>query len=373
MTHSNPTRVSAELFDGQSLLAQPVCLELDGEAARVVGAEAPAAFALSSLRVSPRVFNAQRFVALPNGWELVCAEQPALARLPQASSSEGPVAWLEQRISVAVFAVLATIAGVVAFYFVGLPRLADAVATRIPPERERTFGEGTLRTFDTNLTRPTSLDTETLRQVRAGFDDLREQLTPASSARLEVRDSPGIGPNAFALPGGVIIITDQLILTCSVDESIAILAHELGHVRYRHALRHLIQESGVAALGTLVGADASSASLSASMLPIVIAQAQYSQGFEAEADAAGFAMLRRAGWSPALFASCLGKIAARGKLGDPGIASYASSHPPEADRIARAEAAARGFVPSRPPKRPADRVEAEPENASAPVPTTDHE
>jgi Zn-dependent protease with chaperone function len=130
---------------------------------------------------------------------------------------------------------------------------------------------------------------------------------------------------------------------------VAILAHELGHVRHRHALRHLLQEFGVSAFGMAVSGDASSLSLSASTLPILLAQAQYSQGFEEEADAAGFALAREAGFSPALFASCLEKIGAKAGLGDLGVLSYASSHPPDAERIARARRAAAGFVPKAPP------------------------
>ncbi len=61
---------------------------------------------------------------------------------------------------------------------------------------------------------------------------------------VEFRASPIIGANAFALPGGIVIVTDQLMqLAEHDDEILAVLAHEIGHVKHRHVLRGLPQDS----------------------------------------------------------------------------------------------------------------------------------
>jgi len=256
------------------------------------------------------------------------------------------VAWLERRVGVAVAAVLATMAGVALFYFYGLPRLADAIAARISPERERILGERTLEIFDRrDHSALTDLDDETVGRVRAGFQALARGLPSGVRARLEFRDAPGIGPNAFALPGGVIVVTDQLVERCTVDEATVVLAHELGHVKHRHPLKLVVQQFGLGALGGFFAGDSASVPLSMSTLPIMLAHAQYSQAFELEADAEGFALAKRAGYSPELFASCLLKLEQEGAEPGARVWSYISSHPPDAERIARAHRAAEGFVP----------------------------
>ena len=330
------------LFDGRSPLGQAARLELEGGVARLVVGDGVWQVPFAELRVSPRVFATPRFVTLPNGAELVCPDQAALDTLPGASRSEGPVAWLEQRLSVAVAAVLITMAGLAGFYFYGLPRVAAAVAERISPERERALGERTLAAFDDHLMSKTGLDQPTLDDVRRGFALLTHDLPPQKIPRLEFRDAPNVGPNAFALPGEIIVITDQLVERCTTDEAVVILGHELGHVTHRHALKHMLQEVGIVAVAGAVTGDASSISLSATTLPPIVANAQYSQAFESEADAEAYALARKAGYSPELFASCLQKLS-KGHAPQGGILDYVSTHPPDAERLARAHAAALEF------------------------------
>jgi Zn-dependent protease with chaperone function len=351
MSQPSPLTASGTLFDGRSPLGQAARLELDGGVARLVSGDGAWELPFNELRISPRVFSTPRFVTLPNGGKLVCPDQPALDALPGASRSEGPVAWLEQRLGVAVAAVLLTLSSVAAFYFFGLPRVASAVADRISPERERAFGERTLAALDDQLMSHTELDPATVAEVRRGFAALTRDLPPARVPRLEFRHAPSIGPNAFALPGEIIVVTDQLPIRCTPEEAVVVLGHELGHVTHRHALKHLLQEIGIVTVASAVTSDASSISLSANTLPAIVLNAQYSQAFEREADEAGFALSRKAGYSPELFASCLQSLSAehdpRGRM-----AGYVSTHPPDAERIARAHAAARQFERERPRAAP---------------------
>jgi Zn-dependent protease with chaperone function len=348
MNDTSPAAVSGNVFDGTSPAARAARLELAATSARLVAGDFAEDFPLAALSVSPRVFSAPRFVNFPNGFQLVCPDDRALERLPSASETERPVVWLEQRVGVAVVAVLATFAGLAFFYVFGLPRLADAVARRISPEHERAFGQQTLELLDRTIS-PTDLDEPTLEQVRRGFAALVTGMLPGRAPQLEFRDAPGIGPNAFALPGAIVVVTDQLVTTCTPDETVAILGHELGHVRHRHALRHLVQELGISAVASVLSGDASTLSLSVSGLPLILARARYSQAFEVEADSEGFALSRRAGYSPELFASCLRRIAKKHEGEGAGLPSYVSSHPPDAERIARAHAAAVGFEGHPPP------------------------
>ncbi len=344
MTNAMTTRLEGQLFDGVSLTPRFARLTLADATALLELETSAEEFPLASVRVSPRVFDAPRFVTLPNGWELTCAEQPGLERLTPHSASEGPVAWLERRVGVAVAAVLATLGGVALAYFFGLPRLAEAVAARVPAATERTLGEKTLSAFNQGDGAATELDDETVEAVRLGFDALKRGAPSDLYTRLEFRDAPSIGPNAFALPGGIVVITDQLVETCTVDEAVVVLAHEIGHVEHRHALKHVVEELGVGSLGALFGADTSTLSFSLSSLPLVLANAHYSQSFESDADAEGFRLASKAGYSPELFATCLQKLAKKAERADDPVLGYVASHPPDAERIARAHRAAEAFT-----------------------------
>ncbi len=68
------------------------------------------------------------------------------------------------------------------------------------------------------------------------------------------------------------------------NELISIIAHEIGHVVHRHALRIMIQNStGKPLLATISGDIFSKSALSAN-LPNFLIQMKYSRAFEIEAD-----------------------------------------------------------------------------------------
>ena len=66
-----------------------------------------------------------------------------------------------------------------------------------------------------------------------------------------------IGPNAFALPGGTMVMTDQLVELVDHDDAVltGVLAHELGHLQARHGMRMLVQATAIGAVSSLVFGD----------------------------------------------------------------------------------------------------------------------
>lgn len=105
--------------------------------------------------------------------------------------------------------------------------------------------------------------------------------------------------NAFALPGGYIVINSGLILKAdSADEMLGVVAHEISHVTQQHSVRNIMGTAGIyltvnAALGDMTGLLA----LLVDAAPFLINQS-YSRGFESEADAEGLALLHRAAINP---------------------------------------------------------------------------
>ena len=341
MSISGSTKLPAKFYDGIKPIPVAATLMLSGPMAHVVGYTVARQYAVDRLRVSPRVSRSDRFVTLPDGAQLQCADSALLDRLPQEGTAEGLVAWLEQRWWVALTCLTVMISGILSGYFIGLPIAAEKISARVPLEYERGIGEKALAWLDEKqIFQPSGLDPEVRQTVERDFTQLHRGLPFNAYYRLEFRRSPAIGPNAFALPGGVIVITDEMILlTESSDEVQAVLAHEIGHVELRHALRSVLQNSAVAALTAALANDASSLSLAVSSLPAILAQTKYSRQFESDADDYAFRLLKQHDLSPVLFASVMERLSEKTHGKEQGW-SFVSTHPVTSERIARARQAA---------------------------------
>ena len=333
--------LKTRLYDGHKAIPDTATLILSGPMANVVSYSIAKQFPASQLLVSPRIGQADRFVSLPDGTQLQCADHALLDRLPQQGKTEGLVAWLEQRWWVALACLVITVSGLLGAYFIGLPMAAEHISTRIPMEYERAIGEQSLAWIDARkIFAPSKLDPDTQRLIEEGFAKLHRDLPLAAHYRLEFRHSPAIGPNAFAFPGGIIVITDEMVQkAASPGEALAVLAHEIGHVERHHAMRHILQDSAVATLAATLTSDASSLSLAVSGLPVMIAQTKYSREFESEADEFAFRLLKQHDISPELFASLMERLSEEHGA-DESMWSFISSHPITAKRIARAREAA---------------------------------
>jgi Zn-dependent protease with chaperone function len=126
-------------------------------------------------------------------------------------------------------------------------------------------------------------------------------------------------------------MTDELVaLAQNDDEIIAVLAHEIGHVRGRHALRMILQSAGVAAITLAVFGDVSSTSALAAALPAVLLNAKHSREFEHEADGFAKSWLREHGIPERRFDDLLCRLEKQSPAGTE--VRYLSSHPPTEER-----------------------------------------
>lgn len=323
-------RATLEFVNGEVTLAH------DGELLHYVATD---------LLASPRVGRADRFIALPDGGQFQCRDLPVLDALPQHSRAEGAVAWLEQRVGVALASVVMILVLLTGGYRYGLPAAAKQVAAEIPLETEQVLGEQSLVWLDdSDWFQPSGLDPATQDRLRREFAELSVDLPYAQHFRLEFRASEYIGANAFALPGGTIVITDNMVgLAESDEEVLAVLAHEIGHVELRHVMRHVLQDSAVAVAAATITGDAATLSAAVAGLPAMLAQAEYSRDFETEADDFAFALLRTHAISPEAFATVMERLDA-GCGPEPGVLDFLSTHPVTRERVERARAAAQGMA-----------------------------
>lgn len=332
--------VQGRHYDGRQPLAQPATLHFSGPETALSGDDWSRSYRTATLRVSPRTGHADRFIALPDGGQFQCPDHVFLDGLPQDSRGEGLVAWLEARTAVALAGIALIAVTLTAGYRYGLPWAATSVAERIPVETERQLGIDALAWLDNSGWLAAShIDTDRQTLIHDDFAALVRDLPSASGLRLEFRDSQYIGANAFAFPGGIIVVTDDMVNAARTgDELSAVLAHEVGHVERRHALRGLLQDSAVAIAASAVTADAASLSAAVAGLPAALARTRYSREFETEADDFAFGLLRQHGRSPQAFADIMERLAGGDEDDD---LAFLSTHPITAERVRRAREAAR--------------------------------
>ncbi len=152
--------------------------------------------------------------------------------------------------------------------------------------------------------------------------------------------------NAFALPGGRILILDGILQASeSADEIAGILAHEMGHVAHRDGTRSMIEGGGVSfVLGTVLGDFAGATALLYASKALV--NASFSREVEAAADAYAISTLRVLGRSPVPLGTLLTRLTVAA-LGDKSQPSLLDSHPATPARLAAMQAS--GIVTTGPP------------------------
>jgi Zn-dependent protease with chaperone function len=226
----------------------------------------------------------------------------------------------------------------VAAYRWGLPYLARSVADRIPDAMVKQMDRYWLDNLDDGALRASLLDGARRHAIERRVTDL---ILPPGAVRpqLVFRSSDRLGPNAFALPGGSVVILDGLVeLADDDDEIVAVLAHEIGHVSRRHTLRQVLQASLV---GLMVAWYLGDSSGLLAVAPSVLLQTRYSRDLERSADGFAIDVMRLNHIPPSRLADMLSKLQARQMQDAADIVrrpdsmlDYLSSHPASEERIA---------------------------------------
>jgi Zn-dependent protease with chaperone function len=328
----------AEYFDGITSAARAVEVSLEAGEARVDGGDVALRFPRDALVVHPRLGSLPVRIGLPDGGLLVTQAAGAWESLgaPRAATLAHR---LESNLRFVALGFVALIAFGVFAYMVGIPRLAEIGAHRMPRAMEKQIAVEAMAVLDRHVFKPSGLEAPRREAIQQAFDSLASG--SASKPRLEFRGGGAFGANAFALPGGVVILTDELVELFKDDDPIAaVLAHELGHHEHRHGMRHLLQDSISALLAAAVLGDASGVGGLVATLPTTLLHTSYSRAFEREADGYAYALLRGSGRAPRLLGEALRALTEAHKGADVDL-GYLSTHPPTEERIAAAEAASR--------------------------------
>lgn len=336
----------ARFFDGLSSRPQEVMLSFGERSLVIMGFDgvAVAHWPLATLKAASEAGDhALQLVPDLGSDERLVIEDPEMIQAIEAVCPALRKRPADRRgISRALFWGVGALGAVVLLVFVVIPGLAGQLAVLIPPERERQLGDAVAGQIRELL----SLGSEEVAFCQApeglaALDAMATRLVAASpelptGIRVSVIDH-GL-TNAFAAPGGRIVIFRGLIEDAETPEEVAgVLAHEIGHVIHRDPTVTVLRTAGTAGiLGLMVGDVFGAAVVVAGSEALL--NASYQRDLEARADQVAIDILAKAGLPATPLGDFFRRLAERHGA-DHGALGYLASHPALGSR---AEAATAG-------------------------------
>jgi Zn-dependent protease with chaperone function len=211
--------------------------------------------------------------------------------------------------------------------YVGLPLAARPIARAIPVAWEEQLGDNMAGSMVANKTRCAGPD-----GARA-LDELKDRLLVANhiSRRFTLHVVQDKTVNAYALPGGHIVLLSGLLADARTPDEVAgVLAHEMGHVIERHSSEQMVRSAGLGVLLTWLTGDPSGLVASVGGM---LATLSYSRDAESEADARAVDLLEGAGMSTEGLSSFFLRLAEHYGADDL-VPNLLSTHPRPGDRAA---------------------------------------
>ncbi|HEY8427755.1 MAG TPA: M48 family metallopeptidase [Sandaracinaceae bacterium] len=240
--------------------------------------------------------------------------------------------------------VVAALVGAIA----SVPRMLAGSIDGLPVGVDRQLGDAAMAQVE--LAGPSVEDPV----VRGFVEEIVARLEPHAAVegfdfRVRVVESEQV--NAFALPGGQIVMFTGLLRRAESAEQVAgVLAHEMAHVTLRHGLRNVAHQAGLVLAVQLLLGDASGWMELAAETAVLAQSNRYSREQESAADAEGVRMLVAAGLDPEGLAGFFRLLEDEPGGGPSGALSWLSTHPAHEERRAHVREVARSLP--RPAPRP---------------------
>jgi predicted Zn-dependent protease len=339
--------LEVDYFDGRNSRPQPALLQIAEQTVQIIhrpDGVLIASIALKDVQWPERTRHGARAAQLPDGTSLHSRDAAAWDAWVAAHVQSDSLVVRAQQSWHGVLAAVALLVLVVASaYQWGLPWAARGATSLVPPTIDETLGRNALAQIDGEWMKPSKLPQETQARIRERFAKAVQQTygNAAPAYRLEFRQST-IGPNAFALPGGTMVMTDELVKLVNDDEVVlGVMGHELGHVTQRHGVRQLVQATALQTVLSVAFGDYGSLITTA---PLVLGTMGYSREHEREADAESIRFMRAAGISPLVMVKFFEAVRTEQKTKTtktPLGISIISSHPADEERIRVFQDAAR--------------------------------
>jgi len=240
---------------------------------------------------------------------------------------------LARLIALAGAASLAVIAGLILW---GIPALTELVTPLIPTSWEIALGDSVAQQLAPDDQRCND------KRLQASVDGILARLAaarPDSPYRFHITIVDGPVFNAFAAPGGQIVIFRAMLQAMETPEELAgVLAHEMQHIERRHAMKALVRDLSIAAIVGAVFGDITGIGALAVTAGRTLTTLHYSRDTESDADREGLALLQAARIDPMGMVRFFETL--QQQEGGADLPAYLSTHPNTAQRLAEMKALA---------------------------------
>jgi Zn-dependent protease with chaperone function len=222
-------------------------------------------------------------------------------------------------------AILATVLGL----WFGSDLLVELAVSRIPVEWEQKLGESAYRDFLSHQ--------ETMKEGLAvtALGEMTKRLTdqiPDNPYKFDVTVVKSDVVNAFALPGGYVVVFTGLMKKAESGEEVAgVLSHELNHVLQRHGLERIVKSLGLLTVAAIVVGNQQGLLGMMKQLGVELLTLKFSREQETEADLTGLQLLQRAKIDPSGMITFFERLSEK----DQGRMEWLSTHPMSTARADR--------------------------------------
>jgi predicted Zn-dependent protease len=221
--------------------------------------------------------------------------------------------------------ILATVLGL----WFGADLLVKIAVSRIPVEWEQKLGESAYRDFLTH--QEVMKDGPAVTALGEMTQRLTEQI-PNNPYKFEVTVVKSDVVNAFALPGGYVVVFTGLMKKAESGEEVAgVLSHELNHVLQRHGLERIVKNLGLLTVVAIVLGDQQGLVGIMKQLGVELLTLKFGRAQETEADLTGLQLLQRAKIDPSGMIRFFERLSEK----DEGRMEWLSTHPMSTARADR--------------------------------------
>lgn len=261
--------------------------------------------ALDNVSLSTQIPGVPVQATLPSGERFVPHSPDFI--WPISAHRQG-MAKFERHYGMILSALLLTPLLVYVLLFKVTPMAAVLIVDYVPDSIVETMGEQSMYVVEENFLSPSALPPQTQQEIHAIWEDALVKVALSQKQyQLGIYASEHFGANAFALPHGQVVITDDLIsaLKDNPDAIRAVLLHEIGHVEGKHSIRLAAQAfAGTIAMSFIFGDMEGILELLIGSGNLIMG-AQFSQKMEWEADNFALERLTQLGHSNTDFADAL--------------------------------------------------------------------
>lgn len=297
---------------------------------------------IGKIEISQRVGGIARELKFPDQSLFTSFDNDGIDRLLEKTGHRSTIFFAKlERFRPRLFAfVLLAIVCIYGLYKLTIPVFINVAVYATPDQIPLALGKSTLETLNRTILSSSEISEQRQNEVSAIFTRLT-QVADKNPDRFHLyfkKASEKFGPNAFALPDGSVVITDALITFARNDDAMiaGVLAHEIGHVEYKHSLRQIYYAAGLSTFIMFVTGDIGEFLENILAQGSVLLSLSYTRASEAEADSFGVRLMAKAGYDPQGLIRFFEKLAKdyHASQGEENEPSIFDTHPADKERIA---------------------------------------